>query len=226
MASSQSSKYPVEHRRQLYFNKYRYRITFTVQGASRTRYTRDITEFDKRIEDSLSSTNFTEAKRLLNIDRDKIQDLLDLRDLTKEYSTMTLYYNSDEVNLYTNNESVIGETERFQFDNIKVKEAVASIPLDVMQFARTPPATFRVYFKEKRVDDVFKDKISKFLANYPDIRPSDSMKNWLRNKSKAWYRNELRASHYVDFDHDSLYTILIMSMPDNCIRKHFRLEKK
>jgi len=225
------SPYKTENRSQLYHNKYKYRIKFPMVGAGRTYWSTDIVEFEIRAKEMRFG-------RQEPYDRDTIDKFLQFkcRHLSTtpggsyrlhKYRDMIITVTHDNVTVFSNSDAVAKELET-TFEHVVVTEALVTIPRGIKYFAKEPERKRRVYMRSKKVDKEFKDTLGDFLANNPDIHPSNGLKRWLNGdlRSSLWYREFLNDSHYMEFDDDGFHTLLVLFLGSKYLGKYYELHKR
>lgn len=231
MASLQSSNINEVHRSALYYSKYQYRASFTLYGAGRTYSSDSIDDFKERIKRLRQDRpGKLELSQLDLINYKQVEDYLTFRERhyqrRNKTNSVSITVGYHDIKIYFNDPAIITELEALNFDDTEFARVVVSIPSGVKYFAREPANKHRVYFKSKYVDDDFKVSLKDFINQYDEIEASSALKYWLRAGSLSWKRNYLEASHYIEFDSDSTYTLLLLMFGSTYLGKHYDLLKR
>jgi hypothetical protein len=206
-----------------------------MSGAHLIRESATIDEYVLRVQEALNqqyfynkgSTPYIES--LLAIDYSEVKKLIDLKNkyLKKEHSiSYNGWYAGSKVRVYTNDEKFIGRAAKMEFTDFEAAEAFAPNTPDVMEFKNTPAHQYRVYLKDKSSPPEFKASLKSFFAQYPDYYPCAALKLWTNSNSTGWYYVRSHNNHFIDFDSEEMFTLLILYLGDSYIRKHYRLQKR
>ena len=219
-----SSKYKVELRPNLYYNKYKYRAKFNLMGVDRTRYTLSIIEYKNRLDDTIN--NFNEYHNfvgwLKSIDLNKISLFLNWKRLVKkDKDTIMIRVENDTCVVYSNDTSHFDALLQFG-DNFEYFQADDSVPTGTIYFSKDPKHNYRVYFKSIKVKPELKNTLLELQQRYTNqIFFSKALTRWLKNKNPIYARNNF----YIDYDIESTYTILSLTVGEifdvnyKCIKK-------
>lgn len=137
------------------------------------------------------------------------------------FSYLTLYFNDfqnikDLHDAFTN----LGKSFKYNYSN-----AIPNFKKGVI-YHKEPKNKFRLFLKPTRLYDSDKEDFIKFLNSYK-FNLSQSLKNSILFRYRTLSnRNHLniQSNHYLDYDDESLLTILAMMYP-NLIRKICTIEK-
>lgn len=235
MALSSLNKIVEEHKSALFYNKYEYRISFDLHGAWRTNYCDNISQFDEKINDlttTYSGYNFVPRleEELKKIDRTLIAKFIYWRGLNyqrgSKQNSMTISTQSDSVKIYTNDVAIINEIKQLGFDNVVTTKVTISIPHGVMLFANPPPSNYRTYFKYKRVDEDFRSNLRDFLTQNTNLQQSSALRRWLGITGPRWSKQWLSQTYFVDYENESMKTMLVLMFGNTYIGKHYELKQR
>jgi hypothetical protein len=234
----QLSKTTLVQRDKLYFDKFKYRLTFELQGSGWTEYRRniDIYKTDLAIRQK-ENTNFIQRGNKIpwpnidNIDLTAISKLIDYREKyhqRRQPATIAgIYSNGDGVRVFTNDLTIIYESFDIGGTNYLLTEVEKiEVPTGVMIFARKPKFKYRTYFKEKRVDQHWKDGFNNLLANNPEIVPCGSLAQLLKSVDTRYFSNWLSSGHFVEYNSESLHLVLDLFFDCKYLGKNYELRQK
>lgn len=227
----ESFKLITEKRNKLYFNKFKYKCKVHLPGVGYTYYTSDIDSFRDRIErwksqDEKHHTYWPNSYRTIDyadIKYDAIEYYIDFRN-NMDKDKMTCRIEGRNVSFFSNDLNL--------FKPLLVldpyMELSESTVLDnkVFYMSRTPKYKFRTYFKGKRPPEKFLENVLDFSDRYPSVKVSEGLLRLARNRMHSHNRfMYMHNSYYVDYDDQSMLTILAMFF-DNMLSKTYTLAKR
>lgn len=203
-----------EIRKQLYYNKYLYRASFTFKFARYITLSKNIQSF------KLNLIKFFGV----NIDEGF--------DLTQVFNFIDFYHSkSDNIcRIESENVSLFGN------DLDKLKEICESITTyveytkaivyDVIVFKKYPKFKNRVYFKQKYLKKYDLEKIKEFINLHVDkklnAKASNSLTYLLYWNPFNNYSNYFHGSHYIDYNDESFLTLVYLWL-DKYVGKNYKL---
>lgn len=221
-----SSKFKPEHRKNLYYSKYKFRVAITIPNVHRTRYHRSYAEFisykpqwSSTIHKNL--TNLAEIERYFDFKHHPHTGTL----MTRIECDKFLLYSDDPVEL---------ERSVNQIDAagaVTYHSAIAPKEQGTIEFSRPPKYKFRNYFRQQSVDADFRKSIREFIedqqTNGAEIKLNDSMTRWLTrqmySKNGSGYLYE---SFYIEYSDDGFDTLLTLMFGEFLKPKVYRLVQR
>jgi hypothetical protein len=224
-----------EHRRNLYWGKYKYCIHFTQQKVSVLRH---INNIDKSIEghrhwerqrhnsgwaigSSTFRSEFTDdVVKNLHFTADCIQPFM------SEIKTVFSSWNHGYI--YTNDEKVFEAIE--SLPHVKVvskKVAEVSIPPDTI-LLNEPKYQFRTYFKSRQLSKAARQRFKDWLTSQgSEIDMATSLKAWVKHGYSRWSHDSEWTQDYWFINHNnkSYETMLGMIAP-GLVRKTMILQRR
>lgn len=231
-------KRTIVQRDKLYFGQFKYRLTFDLHGAGWTEYRRNILEYkrdyDSRLLENASSVlkgHKTPWPGIENIDLDAISKFIDYREKyhpgRSKATIAGIYSYWDSVRVFTNDLTIIHESFDIGGSNYTLSEVEKfDVPPGVMLFSRKPKFKYRTYFKEKRVDQKWKDDLKQLFVNNPGLVPCGALKSFLDSKVARFYGTWLSSSHFVEYNQPSLRMVLDLFFDRGYLRQHYELQQK
>lgn len=198
-----SNLYTTETRQHLYYNRYRWRGSVTLNGLG---YTRTARTYDEalathfRIKDSTRNqySNF----------RIQFPDDTEL-DLLAEYyawkaanPNIKLRLEWNTVSAFSNEAAPLSDMAIFSpTGTVAITQAVPLVTDDSNTIVLVEPQhSHRVYLRSRRVSDQDIDSLKLFFARFPDtFYPSMSLSRWL-DRTGAWPSPWCRSSFFFEFD--------------------------
>lgn len=224
-----------ESRQRLYYNRFQYRLVFTLPGAPATDYRRDLDQYKQHLAILIAQTDKDTrlGERIASIDIDMIEKFLDLR--RKYFTSATQLKNdvaiftewSDTVRIYCNDLNVISEVVDLNFGKYQLtKVDLMEAQPDVKLFRRKPKHQYRIYLKEKEVDVQWKTDFLKFLDNQSGLYPCPALKEFLGGRAYLGYWGRYTsASHFIEYDDDGLRMLLLLFVDQKYIGRRFILQQ-
>lgn len=225
-------------RERLYFDKFKYRLVFDMWCAGMTEYRRDIDEFTKdiarrKIENAQAVTRYRLPTwpEVDNVDLGAIAKFIDFREQyhpRQHPATIAgIYSSGNTVRLFTNDLNIIDESFDLGGFNYSLSEVeVMPVEPGVKLFARQPKYKYRTYFKEKRVNQEWKDNLRIFLKNHPEIVPCGAVEKFLTMPFMRYYGSRTANSHFVEYDNHSGIMLLTLCIGGDYLAKHYELKRK
>jgi hypothetical protein len=225
-------------RDKLYFDQFKYRLTFHLDGAGWTEYRRNILEYkndyNSRLLENASSVlrgHITPWPGIENIDLGAISKFIDYREKyhpRRSKATIAgIYSYWDSVRIFTNDLTIIHESFDIGGSNYALSEVdKIDVPPGVMLFSRKPKFKYRTYFKEKRVDQQWKDDLKHLITNNSGLVPCGSLKSFLDDPVVRFHGTRLSSSHFIEYDQPSLRMVLDLFFDRGYLRRHFELQQR
>lgn len=222
-----------EYRDQDYYNKYEYRARFTLVGIRYTWYIEnDIQELADRL--NLPDTHYS---RILN-NRDQIKENLPILELFikwrnefKKNKKSSIRIEHNTVAVFCNDLQLLKDIEThipgLKIDYTQVQK---SNYIGIKHFVREPKYNFRVYIKSKKVESSFAKDLCELFKKNDQLHPSPALRQWAaasasKTSQSAWRYRYSNASHFIDYDDESLISYLAL-MHGDMLGKRYKLEKR
>lgn len=218
-----SFKSKVENRTQLYYNKFRYKLKITEPNLYSAHHVVNMDEFRLLLKEEVDNTaNFPWSIRRSSPDFDEkvISGFISFRIKYKKDDKVTFRKEHNTVSVYSSDLSILNQVYDFKPDATLFEAQVS--PAGVKYFTREPPAKYRAYLRNKRVEDTFSDDMIMFLERNPDVKPSQAFKYSMLSTYKSRWAHE---GHFIDYNDESILTMLYL-MFSGVIGKTYKLEKK
>lgn len=221
----------IEVKNKLYFNKFKYKAMCTIQGAAYTYYTPDLETFIIRME-KFKDNKLRYGIRVIEddwkeywdeVNLDQVSQFLTWRNTVSKDKCM-LRIQGDTVSFFSNDISLL-DTLKSIDKNVSYFEAEV-YKADTIYFSKNPKFKYRTFFKGKRCPDDFFSNIIEFCNRYPKANVSRGLQALAHNRRKNYTRFiYLHSSYYVDYNDESMISILHMLFP-NMMGKTYSLAKR
>lgn len=221
----------IEVKNKLYFNKFKYKAMCTIQGAAYTYYTPDLETFIIRME-KFKDSKLRYGIRVIEDDWKEYWDEVNL-DQVSQFLTWRNTVSKDKCML-----RIQGDTVSFFSNDISLLDTLKSIDknvsyfkaevykADTIFFSKNPKFKYRTFFKGKRCPDDFFSNVIEFCNRYPKANVSRGLQALAHNRRKNYTRFiYLHSSYYVDYNDESMISILHMLFP-NMVGKTYSLAKR
>lgn len=165
---------------------------------------------------------YREPEKLENHDLLLVEEVINIKN-SLIGSDVRYRTENDNFSIYTNDEQLILTLSSNK--NWIVEEIEAS-PAGIKYFKRNPPAKFRTYLTNNKVDPSFTNEMLDYLSRTTDIEPSNAFYDWLHRGRRYNYKYcWLSSSHFVDYDDEKNLMMMHLMFP-GAIGKTYKLEKK
>ena len=232
MALSKSTIKQID-RTELYFKKYQYRATIFTQGLMWVRSCKTIERFKYRVtkryeeweatKDRYPNGWYREPLSLEDHDLKLIEDIINIKD-NLAGADIQFRHEQDTLSLYTNDGNLINlllnHDPRWNVDQ------VIPSPDGVKYFKKDPPAKYRAYMSNNKVESDFCEEMLEYLNRTPDLEPSNAFYEFLHRRvnyrySHIWLWN----NHFIDYNDERNLMMMKLMFP-KAIGKTYKLEKK
>lgn len=207
-----------ETKQELYFKKYRYRVSFYLLGATKTNYNKDMSSL-------LSSYSQSQIDSIINLINFKAKHLKCNYPLKNDVAVFVGY--GDNIRVFFNDLAIVNELAAIDAVDYKMTEInLVSAPFGVKLFSRTPKFKYRVYLKEKRVDDEWKKEFLNFLKSQSGLTPCPALLVFLKDARPGYRYRFLSSSHFIEYDDDRNRLLLLLYAGEKYIGRQFELKQR
>lgn len=211
-----------EYRDHEYYNKYKYKTNFILNGV---RYLWDVTtpyKFDSKLKliPSLEKKTMIENKqKLLSFIEWRLAN-------TGKGKSATIRVERNSVSVFSNDLSILKTLSVIDPDlKLTVTEAKTTEYAGVKYFVNEPKHKFRVYMSGARVDNNLYTELTNFLKSQKNLYLSNSFKRWVAHGRSNWRTQWISSVLSIDYDDENMLSYLML-MYGNLIGKRYKLEKR
>jgi hypothetical protein len=223
-----------DYRADAYYNKYVYRVRFTLPGIRYAIY-------EKNVKDFLARVNLTTGWRkirdedipTINENLESLKNFIELRNNFRKTKEGIIRVEHNTVAVFSNDLSMLKSIESIdptlEYDYTEIQK---SDLVGVKYFVNDPKHKFRVYLKAKRVDISFSKELHLVFGRTEGLHPSPALKYWAMGTQTSRYSSGLSwrlrwtsASHFIDYDDESTLSYLALMYGD-MLGKRYKLEKR
>lgn len=220
-----------EFRDKNYWGKYKYRTRIFGNGIRFIYYSNNIIQFLGRI----NNTGYGQyghisdsSKQSIIVNRKDFEKIIDLRKDFKVNKLGVIRVEGDTIAFFSNDLDslhAIKSTISNPYFSVDCTEAKSDGVSGVKYFVRQPKYKFRVHFKSMTVNVNTGAEIQKFLNQYKQLKPSNSLQKWLSPSCPSWKKKYSSSTFSIDFDDESMLSIILIVFGD-IIGHRFQLEKR
>lgn len=231
-----SLKLVTKKRNGLYFNQYKYSVTFPFRGATyfSSYKTIDTDEFIARLLKLKISTGKS-AIQIMTNDWKPYWETIDIDVASKfsnwvksvDQSQVRMLVRHNDITVYSNNLSILQTVSSINQDCNIVELIDLRLDKNKLYFKRQPKYKYRTYFKSKRLPKGFTESVHTLMDNHDktELKFSDSLlKSLFFHNTYHPYRY-LYGKAYVDYNSESVLSILYIHF-SSMLGKSYSLEKE
>ena len=199
----ESFKLKVEQRMTLYYNQYKYKCGISVDNAQGYPAPwRNSTKLDREL-------------------------LTRIRDFTEKHNEGNKFRQSyGSISLYTNDLNTVTKFHRLSPKKASAVHEVELGPDGVKVFSKQPPANYRIYLKDKKVEYSVVDDFKEFLDRNPNIKPNRPLRRFVYSRNSYRFKHTwIYSGYFFDYDDPNVLTYVSLLFP-GMVGKTYKLEKK
>ena len=213
-----------------YYNKYTYRVRFSLPGIRYTWYSNSVEEFMDRY-NATTGWKVINKKDKLDVTKniEAIKAYLEWRNLRRTDKSATSRIERDTVSIFSNDLSLLKTIEtidpNLSYDYTEVQKSQFA---GVKHFVKEPKYPYRIYLKSKVIPQNFCKDLKELINRTKSLHPSNALRIWLRdynNVSSGWRYRYTSSSHFIDYDSESTLSYLAL-MHGEHLGKRYKLEKR
>ena len=219
----------IEFRDKLYYNKYKYRVTFELCGSGLVWENSTVDEVTNRIE-AYTNRGYTSTWRsrdttVLERNKHALYRFTDWRNANSKHVVIRI--ESDNVSIFSNDLSILKSVNVVSaITQYSYTEAKITCPLGTKHFTREPKHKYRIYFKTVIVPRTTIHELNTVIKTSTDLFPSSSLVSWMKFATSRNFGNVYtNPGHYIDYDTESTISYLLLLF-DNLLGKQYKLEKR
>jgi hypothetical protein len=196
-------KLKVEIRPSLYYKKYKYRALIKIPNAR---------GFPTRYHRSLSND-----KVMLTTIRTFIGENIEGNSRRYTYSG---------ISFYSNDLGAVNEFYALSSTHSKEIFEAEIGPQGIKTFKKDPPAKYRAYLKDKKIESTVRDELCEFFVNNPKLKPNRPLHRFVRPENTYSFSHTwIYSGQYFDYDDPAILTYMTLLFP-GIIGKTYKLEKQ
>ena len=213
-----------------YYNKYEYRVKFTLPGVRYCYYTPTVESFMERYKLTSGYRSIRkEDKPRVDKHVEAIKSFIVWRNLNKKDKQITVRIEFNSASIFSNDLSLLKTIENIDpnlgYEYTQVKKSQFQ---GVKYFVKKPKYSYRIYLKSKLISKDFTKDFSALLQQTKELQPSSALKRWILGSSinpNSWKYRYLSSSYFVDYDQESTISYLAL-MHGEVLGRRYKLEKR
>lgn len=209
-------------REKLYFNQYSLRGMLTTPHLYYAHSANSISRYRAIIKETQSFQYNWRGKVIeSDIDYALVEKIIEFKNRHKTSKTAKFRYELDKLCVYTNDPAILEQMAELCPD-AEFTQILLS-PAGTKYFKIDPPAKYRVYLKNKQINEGLRDTLLEFFKR--DLaKPCFALRDSLKGKNSwrwAWIKN----SYSIDYDDETTLSYMGLMFPE-LLGKTYKLEKK
>lgn len=221
-----SLKLKQEDRNKLYYNRYKYKVTSSLEGVQYTYYCETVKQFEDKLQKFKNDPWVPFIRQIDDkfVDLDKIDKYLKWR--KKNRDNCIIRTSPNIISIFSNNLKILEFFKLIDKDSVYVEANV--IAPQVLFFKQKPNSNFRVYLKGVRLTERNSEQICRFVETYREsesFRISPALVNAVRYDkihSKRWIHN----SYFIDYSSESTLSLLNLLLDNLLSPKIYKLDSE
>ena len=220
-----------EYKENNYYNKYRYRAKFSIDGLTFTNYAKTPDDLIKRLNETGYRKIRADIKALVMENINELNNFIDWRNSNKKSVTFRL--EMDTMSVYSNNLELLLTLKDLGLVTVKITEVQLEQFAGTKYYVNKPKHKYRIHLKSKYIEekDFIKD-LYDTISKSKELVPSNALRDWLDGYIKrpiaslnSWRYRHTSGTHSIDYDNESTLSYLVL-MYGHMLGKRYKLEKR
>jgi len=210
----------------LFFNKYKYRAVICNPNFHFVRYCKTEEQLNNNITyRQQTGIYFYHSRRTDNVDSAPLVRFIHWRNSQSKDITIRIDY--DMISVYSND---LFKLQTLEYVDTNIDYCEVQVEGDPEILVRNNPKhKYRTYFKCRSLQNAdLHTEMKKFLQSYEkSIYPCGALRRWTfeLKDGQNWRKHYLEANFFVDYDTESIQTILGLTF-DNYLGKTYKVEQR
>ena len=222
-----------EYKENNYYNNYRYRAKFTIDGLRYTNYAKTADDLIKRLNEGGYRKIRADLKALAMENINELTNFIDWRNSNKKPGSVTFRLENDTMSVYSNNLELLLTLKDLGLVTVKITEVQLEQFAGTKYYVNEPKHKYRIYLKSKYIEerDFIKD-LHDTIKKSKELVPSNALKIWLNEYIRrpaaslnSWNYRYTSGTHSIDYDNESTLSYLVL-MYGHMLGKRYKLEKR
>jgi len=223
-----------EYKENNYYNNYRYRAKFVIDGLSFTNYAKTSGELIRRLNESGYRKVRPDIKAVVMGKINELNNFIDWRNANKNPGLITFRLEHDTMSVYSNNLELLLTLKDLGLVTVKITEVKVEQFAGTKYYVNKPKHNYRIYLKTAYIDNNsnFVPDLYNTIKNSKELVPSNALKVWLNDFVKrpiasrsSWRYHYSSSSYSIDYDNESTLSYLMLMYGD-MLGKRYKLEKR
>jgi hypothetical protein len=223
-----------EYKETNYYNNYRYRAKFAIDGLSFTNYAKTPGELIRRLNESGYRKVRPDIKAVVMGKINELNNFIDWRNTNKKPGLITFRLEQDIMSVYSNDLDLLITLKDLGLVSVKITEVQLEQFAGTKYYVNKPKHNYRIYLKTAYIDNNsnFVPDLYNTIKNSKELVPSNALKDWLNDFVKrpiasrsSWRYHYSSSSYSIDYDNESTLSYLMLMYGD-MLGKRYKLEKR
>ena len=223
-----------EYKETNYYNNYRYRAKFAIDGLSFTNYAKTPGELIRRLNESGYRKVRPDIKAVVMGKINELNNFIDWRNTNKKPGSITFRLEHDTMSVYSNDLDLLLTLKDLGLVSVKITEVQLEQFAGTKYYVNKPKHNYRIYLKTAYIDNNsnFVPDLYNTIKNSKELVPSNALKDWLNDFVKrpiasrsSWRYHYSSSSYSIDYDNESTLSYLMLMYGD-MLGKRYKLEKR
>ena len=222
-----------EYKENNYYNKYRYRAKFRIEGLRFTDYSKTPADLIKRLNETGYRRVRADTKALAMEKISELSNFIEWRNANKKPGTVGFRLEGDTASIYSNDLELLLTLKELGLVTVKMTEVQVEQFAGTKYYVNKPKHNYRIYLKTAYIEEKnFIKDLYDTISKSKELVPSNALKDWLDGYIKrpiasqnSWGYRYTSGTHSIDYDNESTLSYLVL-MYGNMLGKRYKLEKR
>jgi hypothetical protein len=222
-----------EYKENNYYNNYRYRAKFSIDGLGYTSYAKTPEDLVKRMDSTGYDRIRADRKAMIVENFDEITNFIDWRNANKKPRTVGFRLEGDTSSVYSNDLDLLLTLKELGPITVKITEVQLEQFAGTKYYVNKPKHNYRIYLRSAYIEDkTFVKDLYDTIKKTKELVPSNALKDWLDKyvrrpiaSHNSWSYRYTSGTHSIDYDNESTLSYLML-MYGHMLGKRYKLEKR
>ena len=222
-----------EYKENNYYNKYRYRAKFRIDGLGITSHVKTPEDLVKRIDSTGYDRLRVDRKAMILENFNELTNFIDWRNSNKKPGTVGFRLEGDTSSVYSNDLNLLLTLKELGPITVKITEVQLEQFAGTKYYVNEPKHKYRIYLRGAYItDNNFVKDLYNTISKSKELVPSNALKEWLNVYIKrpiasqnSWSYRWASSGHSIDYDNESTLSYLML-MYGHMLGKRYKLEKR
>ena len=222
-----------EYKENNYYNNYRYRAKFRIDGLGITGYAKTPEDLVKQIDSTGYDRLRVDRKAMIIGNFNEITNFIDWRNANKKPGTVSFRREGDTASVYSNDLDLLLTLKELGPITVKITEVQLEQFAGTKYYVNEPKHKYRIYLKSKYIEEKnFIKDLHDTIKKSKELVPSNALKIWLNDYIRrpiaslnSWSYRYTSGTHSIDYDNESTLSYLML-MYGHMLGKRYKLEKR
>ena len=222
-----------EYKENNYYNKYRYRAKFRIEGLRYTSYAKNSKDLIKRLNETGYRKVRPDTKALAMENINELKNFIDWRNSNKKPGSITFRLEGDTASIYSNDLELLLTLKELGVVTVTMTEVQVEQFAGTKYYVNKPKHNYRIYLKTAYIEDkTFVKDLYDTVKKSTELVPSNALKDWLDEyvrrpiaSHNSWSYRYTSGTHSIDYDNESTLSYLVL-MYGHMLGKRYKLEKR